>query len=147
MRALIAQIRSVRLTRYFAWSLGLMTSVACSSDQVAGGLTRLSVVRIARGMSEGEVRATLGPPLTRYAEDRSGPEHLTLLYATSGGWLPMGTKRDMSLPPGLACFVILEAGTLTKAVIIDGEGERICVCQMTECPAEWANKCLESIPE
>ena len=111
--------------------------------QIAQGLTKAAIAKVALRMPEEEVRSLLGAPLSEYSEDDVST---SLIFAMPGGWRIAGMAGTVS-SDGVACWVDIGNGMVQKAVLFEAGGESFCSCAESGCPTDWARACSGQLSE
>ena len=133
-------------TRRLGRRFGLMTATAllvCSCQDVkpreAGGFRAEQLAKVSLGMSRGDIRAIMGPPLQEHQAAQAG-ETSALWYAEPGALWIMGEYKTNVR--GFECVMWLRDGNLTDARVFNAATGTVCHCNEESCSLDWADACF-----
>ena len=118
-----------------------ITTAACAREapRQSTHATRQAVASLRLGMSEHEVAAILGEPVSRLASSNSSADRVVSHYSEAGGWRVPGVHSRF-FRTGFTMFVEVRSGRLSEAWLND-PGKGVCACVPGRCAPDWAAQC------
>jgi hypothetical protein len=118
-----------------------ITTVACAREapRQSTHTTRQAVASLRLGMSEHEVTAILGEPVSRLAASNGSVDRVVSHYSEAGGWRVPGIHTRF-FRTGFTMFVEFRSGRLSEAWLNDPD-KGVCACVPDRCAPDWATQC------
>jgi hypothetical protein len=123
-------------------AVGAAALGACTHESLRKSerTTLNAVAALRQGMSEAEVDALLGQPLTRLAVPEGAIERVQSTYSEAGGWRVLGLHSRVDRT-GFTTLVEFRSGRLKEAWL-NNPGNGVCACVPERCTDGWAQPCV-----